>query len=390
MRIAFSGFFLHASHTGTGRYIYNLLDALGRQDQVSEYHILSAEPIRERPDTPANMRWETVQGNKTNLGGQGPQQLLWEQVTFPRAARRLQADMIHVPYFAAPLRAYNIPVVVTILDMIPQRLPVYRGRMFTKAHFRVVERAARHASAIIAISQHCKQDIVDVLGIDPDRISVTYLAADTRFRPVEYDRQQELRLRLGLPGPFVLNVGGMDARKNLAALVEAFARVYAQLGNADLRLFIAGNPARLGTDPIMPDWRPLASRLGIAEKIICAPVEEADLATLYSATDCFAFTSLYEGFALTPLEAMACGAPVVCSNRTSVPEVVGEAALIVDPLDTEALSGNILRVLTSPETAQQLRAQGLARARTFTWERTAAETQAIYSLAARGQARPVS
>ena len=172
MRIAFSGYFLYASHTGTGRYIYNLLAALGRQDQVNEYHILSAEPIRERPDAPANMWWETVQGNKANFGGQGPQQLLWEQVTFPRAARRLQADMIHVPYFAAPLRSYNIPVVVTIHDMIPQRLPVYRGRMFAKAHFRVVERAARHGGPSSPCHSVASRN-VDVLGIDPDRISVT-------------------------------------------------------------------------------------------------------------------------------------------------------------------------------------------------------------------------
>jgi glycosyltransferase involved in cell wall biosynthesis len=181
-----------------------------------------------------------------------------------------------------------------------------------------------------------------------------------------------------LPGPFVLNVGGMDVRKHLAGLVKAFAEVYRQLENPDLRLFIVGAPARLGSAAMFPDWRPLARKLQISDRILCAPVAEADLATLYSAADCFAFTSLYEGFGLPPLEAMACGAPVVCSNKTSLPEVVGDAGLLVDPLDSQALSATILRVLTSPETAQTLRTRGLAQAQAFSWKRTAMETLSVY------------
>src|SRR4029079_10892980 len=158
----------------------------------------------------------------------------------------------------------------------------------------------------------------------------------------------------------------------------AFARVYERFGDPRLRLFIAGNPASLGTELSQPDWRPRAASQGIADKIICAPVDERDLATIYSAADCFAFTSLYEGFGLTPLEAMACGAPVVCSNKTSLPEVVGDAGLLVDPTDTSALSAAILRVLTSPETAQELRARGFAKAQSFGWERAALQTRSIY------------
>ena len=136
--------------------------------------------------------------------------------------------------------------------------------------------------------------------------------------------------------------------------------------------------AKLGAGALFPDWRPLARDLGIGDHVICAPVAEDDLAPLYSAADCFAFTSLYEGFGLTPLEAMACGAPVVCSNRTSLPEVVGEAGLLVEPTDPAALSAAILRVLTSAQTAQELRARGIARAGQFTWERVARQTVAVY------------
>ena len=129
---------------------------------------------------------------------------------------------------------------------------------------------------------------------------------------------------------------------------------------------------------MFPDWRPLARDLGIGDRIYCAPVAEDDLATLYSAADCFAFTSLYEGFGLTPLEAMACGAPVVCSDTTSLPEVVGDAALLVDPHDTRALSAAMAQILTSTETAQKLRAWGIARAGQFTWERVARQTLDVY------------
>jgi glycosyltransferase involved in cell wall biosynthesis len=381
VRIAFNGYFLTTPQTGSGRYMRNLLVNLGKTDPASEYYIVTSQQIADQPDTTPNIHWTPRPGNSFGLRQQGPRRLLWEQTTFPRAARRLGADLMHVPYFAPPFNAHQIPTVVTILDMIPQRMPVYRRRLFTKAQLRIAEQAARRATAVIAISRHCKQDIIELLGIPAERIFVTHLAPDAQLRPASYQMQQEVRARLGLHGPFVLNVGGMDIRKNLVGLVDAFARVYERFGDPRLRLFIAGNPTSLGTELSQPDWRPRAASQGVADKIICAPVDERDLAAIYSATDCFAFTSLYEGFGLTPLEAMACGAPVVCSDKTCLPEVVGEAAILVDPLDADALGSAILHVLASPETAQDLRARGLAHVRNFTWERTAAETQAVYAMA---------
>jgi glycosyltransferase involved in cell wall biosynthesis len=378
MRIAFNAQLLSEPRTGTGRYVYNLLSALGQLHSSVEYHILSAHELPERPQTPPTMRWETAPMSR--LATQRPEleKLVWEQHTFPRAARQADADLIHVPYFAPPLRTFGIPSIVTILDVIPQRLPAYRASSTKQLYSQLVSRATRHATTIIAISHHCKGDIVDTLDVSPDRIVVTYLAPDPRLRPASYEAQRQLRHKFGVHGSLVLNVGGMDVRKNIAGLIQAFAQVYRQLGNPELRLFIAGNPTKLGSDVIFPDWRPLAKELGIADKLICAPVDEADLATLYSAADCFAFTSLYEGFGLTPLEAMACGAPVICSDKTSLPEVVGDAALVVDPLDIPALTTAILRVLTSPETAQELRTRGFARARRFTWEQVARQTLDVY------------
>jgi glycosyltransferase involved in cell wall biosynthesis len=378
MRVAFNAQLLSEPRSGTGRYIYNLLDALGKVDASTEIHVLSTHTLAQRPATPATLRWEALPLGGLAARSAAMEKVFWEQRGFPSAARSLKVDLMHVPYFAPPVRAYHIPALVTILDVISQRLPAYRTSLGLRAYSQFVARAAHRASAIIAISHHCKGDIVDLLGISPERIHVTYLAADPRLRPASREAQQELRQRLGLPGHVVLNVGGMDRRKNIAGLIQAFAEVYRQLANPDLRLFIAGDPGKLGGDPLFPDWRPLARDLGVGDHIVCAPVAEEDLATLYSAADCFVFTSLYEGFGLTPLEALACGAPVVCSNRTSLPEVVGDAGLLVDPLDTRALSAAIAHVLTAPESAQELRARGIARARQFTWEQTARQTLAVY------------
>jgi glycosyltransferase involved in cell wall biosynthesis len=176
----------------------------------------------------------------------------------------------------------------------------------------------------------------------------------------------------------VLNVGGLDARKNIKSLVGAFAAVFHEMQNPDLQLFIAGDPDRLGS-PLYPDWRSLAAMFEVDENVVCMPVDEEDLPAVYSAASCFAFTSIYEGFGLTPLEAMACGAPVVCSNRTSLPEVVGSAGVQVDPMDTDRLGAAILRVLTSREHRDDLRARSLAHVRQFNWEQVAAETSALYA-----------
>ncbi len=315
MRIALNAQLLSEPRSGTGRYIYNLLDALGRLDSSSEYRILSTRQLTARPQVPASMRWEVMPPGGPAARSAVMEKLFWEQRVFPRAAHDLKADIMHIPYFAPPRRTYGIPSIVTIHDVISQRLPEYRASLRLRAYTQFVARAAAGAAAVIAVSNHGKQDIADALGIPPERIYVTYEAPDPRFTPASSEAQQELRQRLGLTGPFVLNVGGMDARKHIAGLIQAFAAVYRQLGNSDLRLFIAGDPAKLGAGALFPDWRPLAEKLGMADKVICAPVAEEDLTPLYSATDCFAFTSLYEGFGLTPLEAMACGAPVVCSDK---------------------------------------------------------------------------
>jgi glycosyltransferase involved in cell wall biosynthesis len=223
---------------------------------------------------------------------------------------------------------------------------------------------------------------MEFLRIPEDRIRVIRLAAaPTLTRVTDPERLRAVRAKYGLGQRFVLNVGGLDVRKNLERLVAAFAAVYheVQTREPDLKLFIAGDHTRLGSSPVYPDWRPLAESLGVGGQVICARLPEEDLAPLYSACSCFAFLSRYEGFGLTPLEAMACGAPVICSGSTSMPEVVGSAGILVNPDDTDEIGAAIYRTLAAPGLAADLRARGLAHSKQFNWRRVAAETSALYA-----------
>ncbi len=379
MRVAFNGLFLQEPNTGTGRYAYNLLQSLGRIDGINEYHVLSPREPRVTPDTPSTFHWETVPIGRLGIS-ENVAKVVWEQRTFPQAAKRADAQLMHVPHFAPPLRTYGIPTIVTIHDVINLRLPVYRATTSAQLYGRLVERAARTTTLVITDSEFCKSDIVELLGLREERVRVVRLAPAASYRPVtDAERLRQVAAKYGVGERFVLNVGGLDARKNIAGLIGAFAAVYHELRDPDLLLFIAGDAKRLGSSPLFPDWRPLAATFSIADRIICAPVDEDDLPALYSAASCFAFASLYEGFGLTPLEAIACGAPVVCSDRTSLPEVVGSAGLLVNPEDPDAFGNALLRVLTQSDLRADLRQRGLARVRQFNWDQVAVETSALYA-----------
>lgn len=383
MRVAFNALHAQRRYTGTGvgRYVTSLLRALGRVDGINEYVVFSPGEVTGIPDeTPSTFQWETLSANRFRWAGDSAAKFFWERRTFPHAAKEHGAKVMHVPYLAPPRHGHGIPVVVTIHDVINLRLPLYRSTPASQARTQFVASAAKHAAMIIAVSEFSKRDIMELLGIAEDRVRVIYEATAPQFRRVQdAQRLMAVREKYQLRDTYVLNVGGLDARKNIQSLVGAFAAVFHEIGDPDLQLVIAGNPDDLGSSPLYPDWRNLAAMFEVEENVICMPVDDEDLPALYSATSCFAFTSVYEGFGLPPLEAMACGAPVVCSNRASLPEVVGSAGVQVDPMDTDRLGHAILRVLTSREHRDDLRARGLAHVRQFNWEQVAAETSALYA-----------
>jgi glycosyltransferase involved in cell wall biosynthesis len=307
-------------------------------------------------------------------------------------------DLLHVAYNAPPL--CPCPTVVTIHDISFEHYPQFfspRDRLILKT---LVPLSARHARRIITVSQHAKREIVARYGIAADKIAVTYEAAGEQFRPiVDPAALQAIRKKLGIPdGPFVLALGNLQPRKNMRMLVEAFAAVVESGGwrVESVRSTIIGdqNPPPFTLHPSLviagkAQWREsevfqAVRGLGIEDAVIFPGyVDDADLPALYSAATVFVYPSLYEGFGLPPLEAMACGTPVIASNAASLPEVVGDAALTVDAsvasvAATDALAQALIDVLASLERREDLRRRGLHRAAQFSWDRCAAETLAAY------------
>jgi len=247
-----------------------------------------------------------------------------------------------------------------------------------KAYMQLVARAAHKATLIITISQHAKRDMIEALKLPAERIRVIYEAAGDEYRPItDPTILAEVRARYGLNERYILYLGGLDQRKNVPQLVRAFAHLYQQMQDPNLQLLIAGNPDQ-HSGPLFPDPRPVAANLGMTGQINYRFIEEEDKPAIYSGASVFVFPSLYEGFGLTPLEAMSCGAPVICSNRTSLPEVVGDAAITLDPDNMHEMVEAMRSVLTNVELQADLHTRSLRRAAQFNWRRTANETIAAY------------
>ncbi len=375
MKIGINALFLKYPASGSGQYLLHLLNTLEQVDTQNEYVLFGPQEITQET---LPFPYQATPVPAFARGRENIEKVLWEQVTSPAAARKAGVDIFHVPYFAPPLLS-RVPTVVTIHDVIPLRLPLYRAGAKVGAYTRLVARAAHNATLVITVSQHAKQDIIDALKIPAERIRVIYQAAAEAYRPVtDPTVLAAARARYGLGERYILYLGGLDQRKNVPQLVRAFAHLYSQIEDPDLQLMIAGNPDQQ-SGPLFPDPRPVAADLGMTRQIIYRFIEEEDKPAIYSGASVFVFPSLYEGFGLTPLEAMSCGTPVVCSNRTSLPEVVGDAALSIDPEDTGVLVEAMRRVLTDSALQADLRARSLQQATHFSWRKTATETLAAYT-----------
>lgn len=304
------------------------------------------------------------------------EKLWWEQRGILAGVERAQADLLHVPYFAGPRRS-PVPLVITVHDVIPLIFPEYGGGTAMRLYLRLVTGVARRAAAIITDSECSRRDIQTWLGIPGDRIHVTPLAVDPAMRPERNpEAEAAIRERYGLPGPVIFNVGGLDVRKNLAALIDAFAQALPQLPD-ETRLVIAGK-AHSDNERLYPPLEPVIRRCGVLGRVVLTgPISDEEKRTFYNLADLYVYPSLYEGFGLSPLEAMACGTPVIAANRSSLPEVVGPGGLLVDPTPTR-LAVAMISVMTDERLRRELAQKALTQAATFSWERTAALTQAVY------------
>ncbi|HHY54446.1 MAG TPA: glycosyltransferase family 4 protein [Chloroflexi bacterium] len=264
------------------------------------------------------------------------------------------------------------PTVLTVHDLIFERYPEHHTRRnvwFLKVGMRLFTRAA---TAIIAVSEHTRRDLIDLYGTAPEKVHVIYEGVDPVFRPAPADEVAHVAAAYSPDRPYLLMVGTLEPRKNHAAALHALAQLKRE--GLPHRLVIAGGQGWL-FEPI----RRLVDELGLTQDVVFAGyVPAAELPPLYTGAACVLLPSLYEGFGFPALEAMACGAPVVCSDVSSLPEVTGAAALHIPPHDPAALAAAVRLVVTQPTLAAALRQQGLIRAARFRWETAAAETAALY------------
>ncbi len=372
-RIGLDGLFLHQPITGSGQYTLHLWHSLSSAGA-------DLDPVLLLPD-------DSGESGSAEPGGlvipppwwarnAKARKLWWEQRGVVEAARRARIHLLHTPYFSSPLLS-PVAGITTIHDVIPLIFPIYAESLVMRMYLRLTGSAVRRARAVITDSNCSRRDIAHWLRIPQERIHVIPLAADERFHPAhDPESDQRLRSRFSLPGPVIFNVGGLDARKNLAVLVEAFARALPQL-NPDTRLVIAGR-AHSGNERLYPSLEPVIRVWGVRDQVILTgAISEEEKLGLYRLADLYIFPSLYEGFGLSPLEAMACGTPVIASNRSSLPEVVGNGGLLVDPTPAK-LAAAMIPVLTDQDLRDDMARRALDQAARFSWRKAGEMTCSVY------------
>ncbi len=351
---------------GIGRYVTNLARALIPQLEEDERLTLLYHP-KHPPVLPSS---DAVQALPVGASVFSPRQ----QWHIPRLLGRAGAELYHSAYYLMPYRP-GVPAVLTVYDLIPLLFPQQssrRARLMFRWTIRLALRATHYC---LAISEATRQDLVRHFHVAPDRIACVPLAADPAFTPQDVTRVERVRNDYGLPDRYVLYLGSNKPHKNLVGLVDAWS----ELQPRSEVLVIAG-----AWDERYPEPRRRVVKLGLEDRVrLLGPVPEEDLPALYSGAEVFAFPSMYEGFGLPVLEAMACGTPVVCSDRSSLPEVAGDAAVYCDPTQTGSIADALQRVLRNADLRQDLHKRGLARASQFSWERTARETLEVYREIAR-------
>lgn len=353
---------------GIGTYVRNLVQHLARIDQQTEYVLLCRPQDRDKVVLPgANFRLVSEAAGPYSLA---------EQVRIPMALRREHVDLFHSPHYVLP-PLIHCRSVVTIHDcihlMFPQYLPGRLAYVYAKAQMWT---AAHRSDRVLTVSETSKQDILRRFRVPADKVTVVYNAIDERLTdPPAPEDFARVRVRYQLKDPFALYVGNIKPHKNLERLIEAFHELRKESQFESLKLVIIGDEISR-----YQGLRRAVHRHKLHKHVrFFGFVGPATLAVLYRLARVFVFPSLYEGFGLPPLEAMYFGTPVVTSNVSSLPEVVGDAAILVDPYSPASIAEGMRRALTDEELRASLRERGMARAREFSWEHSVERIHGVYT-----------
>ncbi len=371
LRIAIDAHSVGAGLGGNESYATNLIEALADIDNFNSYTLFVTRP---EAINRFQHRWPNFKVRATLPHTP----LIRIPLTLGVELRKNPVDVLHVQFTSPPFAP--CPVVVSIHDLSFEHLPeTFRRR--SRAQLRLtVRRSAQKAARVLSLSEHTRQDIIKTYKIAPELVSAIPIAAPAHFAPITDEKElQRVRHTYGIARNYILAVGSIQPRKNLSRLALAYARLPGLLPGTDIpQLVIVGKRGWLYRETIRA-----IEHLKAGENVILTGyVPEAHLPALYSGAVCFVYPSYFEGFGLPPLEAMKCGAPVITGDRTSLPEVVGDAALLVDPFDVDVIATAIATVVAQPNLQSELRRRGLDRARMFDWRETARQTLEVYRQAA--------
>lgn len=353
---------------GIHHYIAQVLRYLPWEEEGPDYTVFTRHTgdfLRRPGLTVVHGRWPTERRLV---------RIAWEQVRWPLLAARQNVDLLHSMAFVTPLWS-PCPTMVTVYDLsfvhFPDRFPALQ-RLYLTGQTR---RSCRRARRVITISESSRQDVHRFFQVPLPRIDVVKPGVDKVYRPLSKAKVEAFCQREGLRQPFVLHVGTLQPRKNIPVLIEAFAKV----GQPDLTLVLVG-----GKGWLFDEIFGRVEALGLQDRVrFTGYVPDDDLPLWYNAATLLVFPSVYEGFGMPVVEAMACGTPVVAANTSSVPEATGEAALLFEPQDVAGLADRIAAVLNNSNLSAKMQEQGLRQAQRFSWEQAGRETAAVYRRALR-------
>jgi len=370
MRVGIDGYPLAEPRTGVGHYTLELARALALISPADHFELVSPKPF----DVAALQ--EIERANLPNLLTKTPRASSirghWWSIGLPLYIRRAGFDLFHGTNFDVPLWRQGRSV-VTIHDLSALLHPEkHRSRLVRRARLRL-PLVVRFADRIITPTESVKQEVCQRFKVKPEKVTAIHSAARGSFKPMPFAQSAELRKRLRIEDEFLLFVGTLEPRKNLLTLLKAFAQINTQTAHRP-QLVIAG-----GEGWLMNDMFAFIKESGISERLrFTGYLSDEELRALYSSCKVFLYPSVYEGFGLPPLEAMACGAPVVAGRIPSLQEVLGSNARLVDPLDVNALARGIVELIEDEDQRQKLAAAGVEHARKFSWEKTARLTLEVY------------
>lgn len=352
---------LKRNKTGIGTYTFQLINEIQKDTQITQIK----HPDGDDASGCSSIVSALPPGNFSHI--------LWSQSLMLKKKSLQRFDLIHNPAQYPVSPKINKNYIITIHDLIPIIYPEYVGKTYSLQARIFYPTAMKHASKIITDSYHTKNDIIRLYQVPETKIEVIYPGVSNHFAPVSNDQKQRLRDKFNLNNPFILFVGAIEPKKNIELLLKAF--YLCQKQKSDLHLVIAGKIA----------WKyqkvlSLIEKLNLGSKIrLLNFIPYEDLPALYSTAEVFVFPSRYEGFGLPPLEAMKCGTPVITSNMSSLPEIVGDRGMMVSPNDHEKLAELIMKILSDQQLRTELSTYCLQRADLFSWKKTGLQTMKVYN-----------